>query len=93
MPHLEALISKRLRKRSGGHNGEILIPNVYGRIKLDEHTRNVWIFTATGGEFTEYYRSLKGFYVPADIPTNFQERADITFEFKHPERLDDIFSN
>ena len=62
----------------------------YGQIKLNENTRNLCIFTVTGGEFTGYYRFLKGFYGLADIPTIFQERIDRTLEFKHPAWLDDI---
>ena len=48
------------------------------------------IFTLTGGDFTGYYRFLKGFYGLADIPTIFQERIDTTLEHKHPAWLDDI---
>ena len=60
------------------------------RIKLDEKTRNFGIFTVAGGEFTGYYRFLKGFYGLTDIPTIFQERIDKTLEFKHATLLDDI---
>ena len=64
------------------------------RIKLDEKTRNFGIFTVAGGEFTGYYRFLKGFYGLTDIPTIFQtifqERIDKTQEFKHATLLDDI---
>ena len=48
------------------------------------------IFTVTGGNSTDYYRFLKGFYGLADIPTIFQERIDTTLEHKHPAWLDDI---
>ena len=44
----------------------------------------------TGGDFTGYYRFLKGFYGLADIPTIFQEKIDQTLENKHPAWLDDI---
>ena len=44
----------------------------------------------TGGNFTGYYRFLKGFYGLADIPTIFQEKIDQTLENKHPAWLDDI---
>ena len=48
------------------------------------------IFEVTGGNFTGYYRFLKGFYGLADIPTVFQEKSDKTLENKHPAWLDDI---
>ena len=62
----------------------------YDQIKLDENTKNLCIFTVTGGEFTGYYRFLERFYGLADIPTIFQERIDTTLEHKHPAKLDDI---
>ena len=57
---------------------------------MDENTKNLCIFTVTGGDFTGYYRFLKEFYGLADIPTIFQERIDTTLEHKHPAWLDDI---
>ena len=44
----------------------------------------------TGGDFTGYYRFLKGFYGLADIPTIFQEKIDHTLANKHPAWLDDV---
>ena len=44
----------------------------------------------TEGDFTGYYRFLKGFYGLVDIPTIVQERIDTTLEHKHPAWLDDI---
>ena len=57
---------------------------------LSDNEKKYAIFTVTGGEFTGYYRFVKGFYGLADIPTIFQERIDRTLEFKHPAWLDDI---
>ena len=37
-----------------------------------------------------YYRFLKGFYGPADIPTIFQEKIDRTLGHQTPVWLDDI---
>ena len=48
------------------------------------------IFTVTEGDFTGYYRFLKGFYGLAEIPTIFQERIGTTLEHKHLAWLDDI---
>ena len=95
MPNMEELISRISRKISEEQEGEIWITKLdfdyaYGQIKLNENTRNLSIFTVTGGEFTGYYRFLKGFYGLADIPTISQERIDRTLEFKHPAGLDDI---
>ena len=42
------------------------------------------------GNFTGYYRFLKGFYGLVDIPTIFQEKIDQKLENKHPAWLDDI---
>ena len=95
MPNMEELISRISRKISEEQEGEIWITKLdfdyaYGQIKLDDQTKNLCIFTVTGGEFTGYYRFLKGFYGLADIPTIFQDRIDKTLEFKHPAWLDDI---
>ena len=95
MPNMEELISRISRKISEEKEGEIHISKLdfdyaYGQLRLDEQTRNLCIFTVTGGEFTGYYRFLKGFYGLADIPSIFQERIDKTLEFKHPAWLDDI---
>ena len=89
MPNMEELISRISRKISEGKEGEILATKLdfdyaYGQIKLDENTKNLCIFTVTGGDFTGYYRFLKGFYRLADIPTIFQERIDTTLEHKNP---------
>ena len=83
MPNMEELISRISRKISEETEGEITITKLdfdyaYGQLKLDEQARNLSIFTVTGGEFTGYYRFLKGFYGLADIPTIFQERIDKT---------------
>ena len=95
MPNVEELISRISRKISEGEDGEVLATKLdfdyaYGQIKLDDDTKNLCIFTVTGGNFTGYYRFLKGFYGLADIPTIFQERIDTTLEHKHPASLDDI---
>ena len=95
MPNVEELISRISRKISEEKEGEIHITKLdfdyaYGHLRLDEQTRNLCIFAVTSGEFTGYYRFLKGFYGLADIPTIFQERIDKTLEFKHTAWLDDI---
>ena len=62
----------------------------YGQLILSKEARNLCIFAVTGGDFTGYYRFLKGFYGLADIPTIFQEKIDQTLKNKHPAWLDDI---
>ena len=96
MPDMEELLSRISRKISEGTEGEILAAKLefdyaYRQIKLDEKkTRNLCIFTVTGGEFTGYYRFLEGFHGLADKPTIFQERIDTTREHENPTWLDDI---
>ena len=95
MPNMEELISRISRKISEGEDGEVLATKldfdyVFGQIKIDDDTKNLCIFTVTGGDSTGYYRFQKGFYGLADIPTIFQERIDTTLEHKHPAWLDDI---
>ena len=95
MPIMEALTSRISRKISEEKDGEIRFTNLdfdyaYGNIIPYEATGNLCIFTVTGGEFTCYYRFLKGFYGLAVIPTFFRERIDNTLEFKRPAWLDDI---
>ena len=95
MPNMEALISRISRKISEETEREIMITKLdfdyaYGQLILHEQTRYLCIFTVTGGEFTGYYRFLKGFYGLADKPTIFQELIDKTLNFKHPAWLDDI---
>ena len=97
MPNMEELMSRKSRKMSEEKEGKIWITKLdfdyaYGQIKLDEETSSLYVFTVKGGEFTGYYRFLKGFNGLADIPTIFQERIDKTLEFIQPAWLDDIFN-
>ena len=95
MPNMEKLISRRSRKTAGGPADEIWISKfdldyAYCQLKLSRAARNLCIFAVTGGNFTGYYRFLKGFYGLADIPTIFREKIVQTLENKHPAWLDDI---
>ena len=92
---MEELISRRSRKIADGPADEIWISKfvldyAYGQLILSRAARNLCMFAVTGGNFTSYYRFLKGFYGLADIPTIFQEKIDQTLENKHPAWLDDI---
>ena len=93
--NMEELISRVSRKKADGPAGEIWISKffidyAYGQLKLSRRAMDLCIFAVTGGDFTGYYRFLKGFYVLADIPTFFQEKSDQILEKKHPAWLDDI---
>ena len=95
MPNMEKLISRTSRKTVDGPADEIWISKfdldyVYGQLILSRAARNLCIFAVIGGNFTGYYRFLKGFYVLADIPTIFQEKIDQTLQNKHLAWLDDI---
>ena len=95
MPNMEELISRISRKISDGPADEIWISKfdldyAYGQLLLSREARNRCIFAATGGNFTGYYRFMKGFHGLADIPTIFQEKIDQTLENKHPAWQDDI---
>ena len=95
MPNMEELISRISRKIADGETDIIWISKLdldyaYGQLQLSKLTKDLCIFAITGGNFTGYYRFLKGFYGLADIPTIFQEMIDQTLENKHPAWLDDI---
>ena len=95
MPNMEELISRISRKIADGASDQIWISKfdldyAYGQMQLSKHAMDLCIFAITGGNFTGYYRFLKGFYGLADIPTIFQEKIDQTLENKHPAWLDDI---
>ena len=95
MPNMEELISRISRKIADGPADEIRASKLhldypYGQLILSREAQNLCIFAVTGGDFTGYYRFLKGFYGLADISTIFQEKIDQTLENKHPTFLDDI---
>ena len=76
VPNMEELISRTSRKIADGPADEIWISKfdldyAYGQLKLSRKAMYLCIFAATGGNFTGYYRFLKGFYGLADIPTIF----------------------
>ena len=76
MPNMEELISRISRKIADGPADEIWISKfdpdyAYGRISLSREARNFCLFAVTVGNFTGYYRFLKGFYGLAVKPTIF----------------------
>ena len=55
-----------------------LIDYAYGQMKLAPETSKHCNFAISGEKINGYYRFLKGFCGPADIPTIFQEKIDRT---------------
>ena len=95
MPNMEELISRISREIADGETDLIWISKLdldyaYGQMQLSKHAKDLCIFAITGGNFTGYYRYLKGFYGLANISTIFQEKIDQTLENQHPAWLDDI---
>ena len=73
MEEIKSNISKPIAARP---SDKIWISNfdladAYGQMKLTEEAKYLCIFAVAGGNFTGYYRFLKGFYGLADIPTIF----------------------
>ena len=62
----------------------------YGQMRLAPETSKHCNFAITREKINGYYRFLKGFYGPADIPTIFQEKIDRTLGHQIPVWLDDI---
>ena len=68
MPNMEELISRISRKIADGPADEIWASKLdldyaYGQLILSREAQNLCIFAVTGGDFTGYYRLLKGFLV------------------------------
>ena len=66
MPNMEELISRISRKIADGPAGELWASKLdldyaYGQLILSREAQNLCIFAVTGGDFTGYYRFLKGF--------------------------------
>ena len=93
MANMEELNSRVSKKTADGPTDEIWISKfdldyAYSQLQLSKRAMDLRIFAVNGGNFTGYYRFLKGFFGLADIPTYFQEQIDQTLENKHPAWLD-----
>ena len=85
------IFKKNYRWRSRRDKDILIWPGyAYGQLPLLKNANDLCIFAVTGGNFTGWYRFLKGFYGLADIPTIFQEKIDKALENKLPAWLDDI---
>ena len=77
MPNMEELLNQMSAELSKNDRDPIWISVVdldsaYGQINLAPETSKHCNFAMTGEKLNGYYRFLKGFYGPADIPTIFQ---------------------
>ena len=95
MPKVEELLNQISAELSRNNHDPIWISVIdldyaYGQMKLAPQTSKHCTFAVTGENMNGYYRFLKGFYGPADIPTLFQEKIDRTLGHQTPVWLDDI---
>ena len=95
MPNMEELLNQISAELSKNDRDPIWISVVdldyaYGQMKLAPETSKHCNFAMTVEKINGYYRFLKGFYGPADIPTIFQEKIDRTLGHQTPVWLDDI---
>ena len=94
MPNMEELLCQLSAELSKDDHDPIWISAVdldyaYGQMKLAPETSKHCKFAMTGEKINGYYRFLKGFYGPADIPTICQEK-NRNLGHQTPVWLDDI---
>ena len=95
MPNMEKLLNHISAELSKNDHDPIWISVIdldyaYEQMKLAPETSKHCNFAMTGEKINGYYRFLKGFYGPADIPTIFQEKIDRTLGHQTPVWLEDI---
>ena len=95
MPNMDELLNQISSELSKNELDPIWISVIdldyaYGQMKLSPETSKHCNFAITGEKINGYYRFLKGFYGPADIPTIFQGKIDRTLGHQIPVWLDDI---
>ena len=95
MPNMEEVLNQTPSELSkNDHNPNwiavIDLDYAYGQMKLALETSKPCNFAMTGEKINGYYRILKKFYGPADIPTIFQNKIDRTLGHQTPVWLDDI---
>ena len=79
MPNMEQLLNQISTELSRNDHDSIWISVIdldyaYGQMKLAPETSKHCNFAVTGENMNGYYRFLKCFYGPVDIPTIFQEK-------------------
>ena len=97
MPNMEELLNEGSAELSRNDHHPMWISvidldYVYGQMKLAPESIKQCNFEVTGETTNGYYRFLKGFYGPAEIPTIFQEKKDRTLGHQTPVWLDDIIA-
>ena len=95
MPNMDELINQISSELSRNELDPIWISVIdldyaYGQMRLGPETSKHCNFAITGEKINGYYRFLKEFHGPADIPTIFQEKLDRTLGHQIPVGLDDI---
>ena len=95
MPNIEELLNQISAELSRNDHDPIWmsvidLDHAYGQMKLAPETSKHCNFTVYGEKMNGYYRLLKGFYGPADLPTFHQEKIDRTLGHQTPVWLDDI---
>ena len=93
MPNMEELLNQISAELSRNDHDPIWISVIgldyaYEQMRLAPETSEHCNFAVTGENMNGYYRFLKGFYCPADIPTIFQEKIDRTLGHQTPVWLD-----
>ena len=83
MPNTEELLNQISAELSKNDRNPIWISVIdldyaYRQMKLAPETSKHCNFAITGEKINSYFRFLKRFFGPADIPTIFQEKMDIT---------------
>ena len=83
MPNMDELINQISSELSKNESDPIWISVIdldyaYGQMRLAPETSKHCNFAITGEKINGYYRFLKGFYGPADIPTIFQKNRPNT---------------
>ena len=95
MPNMDELLNQISSELSKNELDPIWIlimdlDYAYGQMKLSPETSKHCKFAIRGDKINGYYRFLKSFYGPADIPTIFQEKIDRTLGHQIPVWLDEI---
>ena len=95
MPNMEELLNQISAELSRNDHDPIWISVIdldyaYEQMKLAPETSKHCNFAVTGENMNEYFRFLKGFHGPTDIPTSFQETIDRTLGHQTPVWLHDI---
>ena len=95
MPNMKELLNQLSTELSRNDHDPIWISVInldfaYLKMKLAQETSKHCNFAVAGENMNGYYRPLKGFYGPADIPTIFLEEIDRTLGHQTPVWLDDI---